>query len=71
MGDTADFGEAACVGHVTGAVWRSARAHGPPEKLPASEDAPGGSGWGWLSDSSSIKQMAANGLFPILQGSNS
>lgn len=44
MGDTADFGEAACVGCVTGAVWRNASAHGPPEKLPASEDAPEGRG---------------------------
>lgn len=71
VGDTVDFGEVACVGHVTRAVGTSASAHCPPEKLPASEDAPGGSGRGWVSESSSIKQMAANGLFPILQGSNS
>lgn len=32
---------------------------------------PAGSGACWVSESSSIKQMAANGLFPILQCSNS
>ena len=43
--DIADLGEMARVGHVWGCLGRRSSAHGPGEKLRASEHAPEGSGW--------------------------
>lgn len=67
MVHTVDFGEVACVGHVTGVVW----GEGPgltvlkksfmPQSMPLK-----GQGRCWVSESSSIKQMAANWPFPNL-----
>lgn len=72
MVDTVDFGEVACVGHVTGVVWGGVPGLAVLKKsvMPQSEPLKG-QGRCWVSESSSIKQMAANGLFPILQCSNS
>lgn len=72
MVDTVDFGEMACVGHVTVAVRGEVPVLTVLEKSFMAQSMPvKGQGRCWVSESSSIKQMAANGLFPILQCSNS
>lgn len=72
MVDTVDFGEVACVGHVAGVVWGDEPGLTVLEESVRPQSAPlKGEGRRWASGPSSIKQMAANGLSPILQRSNS
>lgn len=72
VADTVDFGQVACVGHVTGPVRGGVpeltvlKKSFMPPRMPLQSQ-----GRYWVSESGSIKQMAANGLFPLLQGSNS
>lgn len=72
VADTVDFGKVACVRLVTGPVRGGVpvltvlgKSFMPP-RMPLK-----GQGRYWVSESGSIKQMAANGLFPLLRGGNS
>lgn len=62
--DIVDLGETARVRHVWGHLGRRASARCPQENLHTPECASEGSGQCQVSELSSIKQMAANGLSP-------